>query len=622
MKRIFRFFREYKLFSVALLASAVALGLDIFTKSSSPNWILSIMSAIVVITMLRSMWDDIRTGTYGVDILAVTAIVTSLVLGEFWVAAVIVLMFTGGEALEVYAGRRAKTELSALLKQAPRKAHLIRKNGTVDEIAASKVAVGDTLLIKPGEIIPVDAVVLEGTAQVDESSLTGESIPQAKQVNDNLLSGSIAVDGSLTVKALHTAKDSQYEQIIKLVKSASTAQSPFVRLADRYAIPFTLVAFAIAGGAWIASGDSTRFLQVLVVATPCPLILAAPIAIISGMSRAAKHGIIIKTGSALEKLAEVKTIAFDKTGTLTKGELAIDTIKTYNSFSKTDVLAAAATLEQSSNHVVSRAILEAAAEQAIKLGKVKHVTEISGRGLTGTINGKYIVVGRLALLEEQGVTIPKLPAGHKHQTSVYVAINETFAGVISMTDTLRPESKETIDRLHKLGVQHIMMVTGDNRTTAQAFAKQLGIDDVRAEALPGEKLIAVESAPNKPVAFVGDGVNDAPVLTISDVGIAMGARGSTIASESADMVIMLNDVSRVATVTQIAKHTFKIARQSIFIGIGLSIILMIVFATGRFPAIYGAAIQELIDVIVIFNALRAHGSFAKRTPQLKLAQQV
>lgn len=602
----------YTLFSFALVASSVALGLDLAGLDRAAHILLGALSVTVLIPLLYGMVRDVRSGTYGVDILAATAIGAAVVMNEYWTAAIIVLMLTGGEALEEYAGHRAKQELDALLTRAPQKARILRGRKEI-EVRASEVAKGDKLIIRPGELVPADAVVLDGTASFDEASLTGESLPQIKNVGDELLSGTINIDGAITARALRPAKDSQYEQIIQLVKNASNSRSPFVRLADRYAVPFTLFAFTLGLGAWYFSGDSLRFLQVLVVATPCPLILAAPIAVVSGMSRSAKQGIIIKSGGALEKLAEVKTIAFDKTGTLTYGELVVDTVQTFNGHKQTDLLSFAAGLEQHSNHVVAQAVMRYAKDKKLAIAKTKHVKEHAGLGMAAQISGKQIVLGRKQLLENLDIAIAsdvKLPK----QTASYLAINGELAGIITFRDEIRKESKATIARLKKLGVQNLLMITGDNKQTAQKVADSLGITKVIAGALPADKLNTLEGLDKKqrPAAFIGDGINDAPVLTTADVGIALGAKGAAAASESADVVIMLDDISRVATSTEIAKRTFYIARQSIFIGIGLSVILMCVFATGAFKPIYGALAQEVIDIIVIINALRAHGSFRKQ----------
>ncbi len=606
MKRLLRFFRTYKLFSLALVAVIIGLILELTGYHTAAKWFLIVISVFELIPLLVGMWRDFRSGKYGVDILAATAIVASVILGQYWAAIIVVFMLTGGEALEDFAQHRARSELDALLKHAPRKANILRK-GKVVEVKVDEIHVGDKIIIKAGELVPVDCIIIEGTASFDESSLTGESLPQVKDINDLLLSGSINIDGPVTAKAKSTAVDSQYQQIIKLVKAASANQAPFVRLADRYSLPFTLLAFGIGGFVWALSGDPIRFLEVIVVATPCPLILAAPIAVISGMARSSRYGIIVKTGAALERLAEAKTMAFDKTGTLTTGVLTVEGVYSYNSFTEDEILALCASLEQNSNHVAALAIIKHAKSKKIKFSKAKHVKEISGRGLEAQLKGKQILVGRLSLLKDKGVSLPsKFDVDEIKHTSVYVAVDGKLSGVITLSDEVRPETVATLKRLHELGLKDTIMVTGDNKTVADAIAKQLGIDHVIAEALPADKLHVVDHAKARPIAFVGDGVNDAPVLTAADIGIALGARGSTAASESADMVIMLDDLSRVAAATEISKRTFSIARQSILIGIGISIMLMGVFATGKFTPLAGALIQEIVDVIVIFNALRAH----------------
>lgn len=616
MRKLMQFIRAYKLFALVLDGGLIALALDLFGYDKAAHFLIISLCAFALVPLLHKMWQDVRHGTYGVDILAATAIITALVMQEYWAAIVIVLMLTGGEALEDYAERRAKKELDDLLKRKPQQAHLVKSRGKIVDVRVSQVTVGDKLEIRPGEVVPVDAFILEGEADFDESNLTGESLPQAKGPEDTILSGAVNINGLLLVRAAHTAEDSQYQQIIKLVESAANSQAPFVRMADRYSIPFTIFAFALAGGAWAWSGDSLRFLQVLVVATPCPLILAAPIAVISGTSRAAKQGIIIKTGSALERLAAVKTMAFDKTGTLTEGILQVAEIRTFNGFTKSEVAALAGSVEQSSNHLIAQAVVAHATHKNIKLPKVKQARETAGRGVIATVQGKKITVGRLTFLKDHDIELPGNLAKSK-ETAVFVAVGTKFAGVITFTDSVRPLSQSTIKRLKKLGIKDLVMITGDNEDAAQKVAKKLGINTVVADALPSDKLLAVEKLAQRPVAFIGDGVNDAPVLMASDVGIALGARGSTAASESADIVIMLDDISYVATATEISKRTFKIARQSILIGIALSVALMLVFATGKFKPLYGALLQELVDIVVIVNALRAHGSFRK--PKLKLS---
>lgn len=602
MRKFLRAIRAYPHVFLVTVAALVALALDLGGQDTIAHLILGVTAIVSILPLLAGMWQTLRDGKYGVDVLAITAIVTSVLLREYWAGIIICLMLTGGEALEDYADERAGSELSSLLEHAPQTAHLL-KGTTETDVAVSKISVGDKLIIKSGEVVPVDAEILEGNSSLDEASLTGESLPIEKHVGDQLLSGSINLEGTLIVRALHTASDSQYQQIIKLVKMAQNTPSPFVRLADRYSVPFTALAFFLAGVSWAASGDPERFLQVLVVATPCPLLLGAPIAIVSGMSRAARAGVIIKTGAALEKLAAAQTIAFDKTGTLTMGQPIVSAVKTYGSFKKEDVLAYAAAVERGSSHILAKAVTTYADKQKVKVLKAKNSKESSGGGLTATCQAKIIHVGTARYLEAQGVSIPN---DARDGTHAFIAIQDKLAGYIEFKDEIRPESKGVLQTLKKLGVKHMLMVTGDNKKVAADVAKQLSISEYEAEALPGDKLQKIEGLEHRPVAFVGDGVNDAPVLTAADVGIALGARGSTAASETADIVILRDDLSRVSEAVAIAKRTVFIGRQSILIGIFMSIVLMVIFSTGKFKASYGAAIQELVDVTVIVNALRAH----------------
>jgi heavy metal translocating P-type ATPase len=606
MKKVFGFLWRYKQFSFALLAALLAGGLYLGGLKTAANWVLGVASILALLPLVAGMWDDFRHGQYGLDILALTAIVTSVLLHEYWAAILVVIMLTGGESLEDYAEHRARNELDALLKRAPQTAHLVRGGKTID-VAVNTVNAGDKLVIKPGEVVPVDAIILEGEASFDESSLTGESLPLFKDAEDQLLSGSVNLDGAVTVRALHAARDSQYQQIIKMVDAAQHSKAPFVRLADRYSIPFTIAAFTIAGAVWFISGDAIRFLEVIIVATPCPLLLAAPIALISGMSRASKYGIIIKTGSALERLADIETIAFDKTGTLTRGEPTVSSVTTFGSFTKSDVLSLAATLEQSSNHILARAIIVEANKKKVSYSKAKHVVETAGHGLSARVKNHSVLVGRYGDMEDNEVEMPAaFKSGNVKQTASYVGVDGKLAGVITFEDELRPETKTTLADLRKLGIKNTLMLTGDHQAAAKTIAKQLDIADFRAGALPADKLHAIEQVKDRPVAFVGDGVNDAPVLTASDIGIALGARGSTAASESADVVVLHDDLRYVARGIATARRALSIAKQSILIGIGISLALMALFATGKFSPVLGAVLQEVVDVVVIFNALRAH----------------
>lgn len=613
MKSVFNFVKSYKLLTFVLLSALVSLVLYLISYHKVADWVLAVSVIIAVIPLIVNMFTDIRSGKYGIDILAATAMITSVILGEYWTGMIIALMLTGGEGLEDYAENRAKSELKSLLAHRPTIAHLIKGQNSTD-IDVKLVKMGDRINVLPGEVVPVDGIIFDGESSFDESSLTGEPLPVEKKVGDQILSGSVNAEGSVVVTVLRSAEDSQYEQIIKLVKAASSSESPFVRLADRYSIPFTILAFFIAGSVWFVSDHAIRFLEVIVVATPCPLLLAAPIALVSGMSRASKHGIIIKNGSSLERLAEVKTVAFDKTGTLTLGKPSVENMEVFKPFNKAEILKYAASLEQKSNHVLAKAIVDYAIRSKIKLQSVKQVTEKAGLGLMGRFQGKNIIVGRWDIMLENQVKTPvNFKPNNSKTTSTYIAIDNQLAGFISFTDEIRPNSHKMINRLKKLGIKNFLMVTGDHMAAANVIASKLGINTVVASALPADKMLAISEVDeeHRPLAFVGDGVNDAPVLTLADVGIALGARGSTAASEAADVVIMLDDINKVASALEIAKGTFFIAKQSILIGIFISIGLMAVFATGRIQPIYGALLQEVVDIFVIFNALRAHGAWQK-----------
>lgn len=603
MNTLIAFFKRYTLFAITIVVGLCAAMSYLLGHHAVAQWIITGFTLLVAVKMLFEMIKQIMHGTWGVDILAIAAIVATNTVGEFWAALVIVLMLTGGEALEDYAGKRAQAELTALMDRAPKQAH-VKRNGSLIDIPIDQVAVGDVVTVMPGEVIPVDGTVVSESALIDESSLTGESEPVEKNVHDSVSSGTVNGESPLDITAEHTARDSQYAQIVELVKAASDSRAPFVRLADRYAVPFTAISFTIAGIAWWVSGQPIRFAEVLVVATPCPLLLGAPIAMISGMSRAAKHGIIMKNGAVLEQLSRVQSAAFDKTGTLTENRLEVAEIQAAPGVDSNNVLQIAASVEALSTHVTALAIRATAESKGIKILPVKNLQEVAGKGIQAILDGKHILAGRRNLLTEHGIKDAALP--HVAHTATMVAVDGVYQGAIVFSDTVRPNSKPTLQRLRKLGIKKLIMVTGDNSGTAQEVAKQLGITNVHAECLPKDKVELVRSLQPKPTMMTGDGINDAPVLAASDIGIAMGARGATAASESADVVIMLDDISKTADAVAISKRTIAIAVQSIMAGIIISIGLMLFATSGKLPAIVGAGLQEVVDVVVILNALRAH----------------
>lgn len=572
------------------------------------QWLISAFALVIAGIQAVRMVRSILRGTWGIDVLAVTAIIATVLVGEYWASLIIVLMFTGGSALEDYAEGRAKRELTALLDRSPLIAHLERDGKTAD-VAVGELAVGDVVVVKPGELIPVDGILLSEEATLDESSLTGESVPVERVAGENLISG--AVNGALALRMQVTARaeDSQYQRIVQLVTAAAESKAPFVRMADRYAVPFTIIAYILAAVGWIISGEPARFAEVLVVATPCPLIIAAPVAFIAGMSRSARHGIIVKNGGTLEKLARIRTVAFDKTGTLTHGQPVLADVRPAGSLDEGTLLRYAAIAEQYSAHTLAQSIVSGATARGLEISACDNVTETTASGLTASIEGHTVVVGKFSFIEQSAPDARRenIEAG---ELGVYVAVDGTFAGALILRDSLRPDAADTLEWLRRLGIKHTLMLTGDARVTAEHVAASLGVTNVRAECLPLDKVRAVEAVTDRPVMMVGDGVNDAPVLSAADVGVAMGARGSTAASESADVVIMKDDLNRVAFAIEIGQQTIRIATQSIWIGIVLSLVLMVLAVFGFIPAVVGAGFQELIDAATILNALRALGGKA------------
>jgi heavy metal translocating P-type ATPase len=597
---------RYPLVGVAALVALAGWGL---TASGLEPVAAIVVSAFAMLVGAQQAWGMIRAmmaGRVGLDVLAVTAIVATVFIGEYWASLVIVVMLTGGEALEDYAEGRAERELSSLLEHVPQIAHRYRADGTIDNIAVSEVRVGDRLLVRPSEIVPVDASLASFAATFDESSLTGESLPVEKVDGDAVMSGSINGPGAVDIIATSIAAESQYQRIVALVREAKESKAPLVRLADRYAVPFTLVAYAIAGVAWWMSGESARFAEVLVVATPCPLLIGAPVAFMAGMSSAAHSGIVIKHAGTLERLARAATVSFDKTGTLTHGTPRVVGVAPVGMTSD-ELLVLVGSAEQFSSHVLAGALRTAVAERELPLREVSGAREVATHGVEATISGKTVFVGKPKYVAEIASGVPALDLA-PGEAAVYVAVDGAFAGSVTLRDEIRADAPATLDALRRLGIRHVMMLTGDIEPVAKHVGAELGIDDVRAECLPEDKVTAVRDATPRPVIMVGDGVNDAPVLAVSDVGIAMGAKGSTSAAESADIVILLDDISRVARAVSIGQRTIRIALQSIWLGIAFSVGLMVWAALGYLPAIAGAAMQELVDLVSILGALRAVGA--------------
>lgn len=584
--------RLWAVLAVGIVALILAFGLH------QPGWaqlVITVIGAAIALLMLIDMIKTLKSGSFGVDLLAITAVVATLAVGEYWASLIVLLMLTGGDALEDFAATKANSDLKQLLDNTPTTAHKL-VGDQLEDVAVDDVAVGDLIVVKPSELVPVDGVVTAGSSMVDEASLTGESKPVDKNPHDELMSGTVNGDAALTVRVTKRAEDSQYQGIVRLVKESEARPAHFVRMADRYALPFTLLAYVIAGVAWAVTGNPLRFAEVLVVASPCPLILAAPVAMVSGMSRTSRAGIIVKSGTALEKLSSAKTVAFDKTGTITQGVLAVDQVQPQPGFAPAQLLKLAASAEQQSTHILARSLVgEVGADQLLPASSVEEVT---AQGVQAEVAGQSVKVGKPGFA---GTT------ASVDTTAVYVSVAGQFAGTITFTDRIRPEAKQTIKGLHELGVANTLMISGDNQAIANHVAEQVGLDRVYGEQLPADKIKIIDETPEgeRPVVMVGDGVNDAPSLAVADVGIAMGAHGATAASESADAVILRDDLTKVACAVIISQDTMRIAKEAVWIGIGICTGLMLIAAFGVIPVIIGAMLQEVVDTITILYALRA-----------------
>ena len=568
--------------------------------------IIDILGIWISVLLLMEIFEDWKSGRYGVDILAVIAIVSTILINNYWAEWMILVMSTGGETLEDYATGQASKELRSLLNNTPRIANKL-VNGQITEVKVNELRIGDIVLIKPGQQVPVDGEIIKGTSSFDQSSLTGESVPVTKKPGDNLMSGSVNGDVAVQMKVTKEAKDSEYQSIVALVKSSQAQPAKFVKMADRYAVPFTIISLIIGGVAWAVSGDATRFAEVMVVASPCPLLIAAPVALVSGMSSMSAHHIIVKSGPTLEKLARAKTFAFDKTGTLTENQLVVDqVVPAEESVSKDELQGLAASVEQQSSHVIAGSLVKATNKDLIK--PVTDLKETTAQGVEGNVDGKHVKVGKLKFVAPDHEKIDV------NSTAVFVSIDNQFAGYITLMDEMRPETPDTIAKLKRQGAQDIMMLTGDHKAVAERVGNKAGITDIRADLLPSEKIKAIKEVPKnlRPVVMTGDGVNDAPSLTAADVGIAMGAKGATAASESADAVIMVNDLSKINDAVAISKHTMKVANVDVLTAIGVVIIIELIAFTGVIPAFWGAILQEVVDMITI-----SLGLLAKTTPSKK-----
>lgn len=574
------------------------------------GWIWATTTLGALASLASSILRQLLHGEVGVDVIALIAMAGALLLNQYLAGAVVALMLSGGQALESYADRRAKRELSALIQRAPQQVQKYAGDALVFA-KIEEVEPGDLLLVKPGEVVPVDGSNNSPVAVLDESALSGESRLSEKRKGELVQSGTVNAGGPFDLRATARAEESTYAGIVRLVREALASKAPFVRMADRYALIFLPITVLAAAAAWVVSGDPIRALSVLVVATPCPLILAAPVAIVSGISRAARHGVIIKGGGALEALSEARILLLDKTGTLTEGTPRLAQIETFDSHDPQELLRLAASLDQVSSHVLATAIVKAAAERELKLSFPTNVVEHPGIGIRGHVDEKLVSLGKSDWVFN-GQALPQSARKIRRQstmegaTCVFVAVNGVPNGALIFVDSLRPESARTIRSLRRSGIGSVIVVTGDHTDIADIIGAAVGADQVLSERTPEDKVEVVRvAARSGKTIMVGDGINDAPALAAAHVGVAMGARGATISSQAADVVLMVDRLDHLAEALRIAHRARGIALQSVLAGMGLSFGGMVLAGAGLLMPLSGALFQELIDVAVILNALRA-----------------
>ncbi len=630
LQRFWHIVMQYPLPLGALTLLLVALAFWLMRYTDLAKWTLLVIILLGGIPLLWETLQQFWHKQFSVDLIAILAIGGSLLLGQYLAGAFVVLMLSGGEALETYALKRARSSLSALADRAPRTAHIWEHEQLID-IPAEAVEVGMQIVVKPGELIPVDGVVVAGSSSISEADLTGEPVPVRKAVGMVVLSGSVNLDGVLEVRARKCSAESKYAQIIRLVEEAQAKKAPIHRLADRYSLGFTVAAVLLAAAAWIFSGNSVYALAVLVVATPCPLILATPIAIMSGIDVAARHGIIVKSGAAIEQLGEVDVAVFDKTGTLTLGIPKVTTIllqerpanETQLRSTEDMLLRYAASLEQLSTHILAHAIVEAAQGRQLLLSPANDFEEVFGKGIQGrvpcgpdaegnTSGTVSVAVGHRSFIEHLSIALsPSLLADRDRRAAAgqicsFVALDGEIAGLIVMEDVPRAEMARLSPGLKKEGISQIILLTGDSDVVAQQIGEAAHMDRIIARCLPEEKVRIVQELQREGhlVLMVGDGVNDAPALAAATVGVALGTQGLTAAASAADAVLLSTNILRVVTAVYLGRRVMRVALQGIWIGMGLSVLAMLFAAYGLIAPATGAILQEGIDVLVILNALR------------------
>jgi len=608
--------------ALTLLALAVG-GLMRLSPQTSP-WTTSVLLGALIVLGAPVVWRTVRgmlRGEFAADVVAMLAIVTAIVLQQPFAGLVIVLMQTGGELLERYAEGRASNAVRELEAAAPRIAHRVTNDTVIEDIPAEQIVVGDHVLVRPGEMVPCDGTVVDGTSSLDTSRLTGEAVPERVAAGSAVRSGVVNTVSPILVLVTAPARESLYARIVELVRTAQAEKSPIQRLADKWAVWFTPITLVTCAIAWWLSGDADRVLAVLVVATPCPLLLATPVAIIGGINRAARRQVIVRNGTALELLARVDTVVFDKTGTLTHGRPAVRDVITLDGSDAAALLRAAAAVEVGSGHLLARSVVEEAVARGLEIPRASDIVEEPGRGVSGIVEGRRVTVGNRALVADRHPTLRATLDAHVPGADgglrAYVAIEDgarnggtaspAAAGVISFADRMRDGLAPFIARLGTLGLTRTVLLSGDHASNVEPVARALGITEARGDLMPDDKVTTVKQLERdgRRVLMVGDGTNDAPALSAATVGVALAAHGGGISAEAAGVVLLADDVTRVEDAVRIGQRAVSIARQSIVAGLVLSGAAMVVAAAGFIPPTAGALIQEAIDVAVILNALRA-----------------
>ena len=602
--------------ALAVVALAALLAGGILWLLDETGWAEAAWGAGAAVVLVPLTVDTLRSllrGDVGVDAIALIAIAGALVLGEQLAAAIVALMMSGGAALEAWAAGRARRELRLLVERAPRIAHRHGEDG-VEEVSVEELRAGDLVVVRAGEVVPADGKVEGAAAFVDESALTGEPLPVTIPPGSEVRSGTTNAGNAFDARVSRPAEDSAYAAIVRLVRAAQGDRARFTRLADRYAAVFLPFTLAVAGIAWAAAGAPQRGLAVMVVATPCPLILAAPIAFVGGLSRAARAGVIVKGSGVLERLGSATVVLLDKTGTVTSGDPAIERVVPLGTLDADEMLGVAASLDQLSAHVLADSLVRGALARGLRLTTPVQVEEDPGRGIVGLVDGRRVAVGSAGWLETHGYDVDRggvraLDADDgAGRAKILVGVDGRLAGVIVVADQLRPGAETIARDLREAGIQRVALVSGDEIEVAREVAGSIGIDEVYAEQDPEEKLEivrAVREHGDGTVVMAGDGINDAPALALADVGIAMAGKGATVSSETADVVVVVDRADRIPLSVRIGRRSLGIARQSVIAGLGLSVGAMVVAAFGYLPPVWGALFQEVIDVAVIFNALRA-----------------